>query len=496
MNACAPSLRRAPLAAALLAGLFALADATAGATADTGWMRLRADPARRLFPALPGPRGNAPHAPATIRPVTTCADDGPGSLRAAVADAASGDTIDLRALTCGTITLATGAIPVRVDSLTLDGPGRGALTIDGNDADRVFLHPRGGKLTLHAVTVQRGRDRASGFDLAGGGCIASAGYVVLDEATVRNCYAGGEGAYGGGLYAYALTMASSTLSGNIALGVHESAGTAAFGGGAFVYAMELVASTVSGNRAAHAINPGRESYDIGGALVTVLGGSVQGSTIDTNYSWGRAGGIVTFNDVSITNSTLSGNVAANDIAGALLLRWPAAAQIANSTITANRAAAGGGGIWLATSGSRLHSSIVAGNAAGDPALTDLHGDRSIAIGGDHNLIGHAGPSVTVPPGTLATDPRLGPLAANGGPTRTHALQADSPAIDAGSNPLALAFDQRGNGYPRVHGAAADIGAFEQQAVAVEARPVPAVSRWAAALMTGLLALFAVARKRM
>jgi hypothetical protein len=63
------------------------------------------------------------------------------------------------------------------------------------------------------------------------------------------------------------------------------------------------------------------------------------------------------------------------------------------------------------------------------------------------------------------DPRLGPLANNGGPTRTHALLAGSPAIDRGSNTGAPADDQRGfrrikdgNGDAR---AVADIGAFER-----------------------------------
>ena len=55
---------------------------------------------------------------------------------------------------------------------------------------------------------------------------------------------------------------------------------------------------------------------------------------------------------------------------------------------------------------------------------------------------------------------LGPLAYNGGTTRTHALLAGSPAIDAGSNPLGLTTDQRGAGFPRVVGGASDMGAYE------------------------------------
>src|SRR5207253_11277878 len=53
------------------------------------------------------------------------------------------------------------------------------------------------------------------------------------------------------------------------------------------------------------------------------------------------------------------------------------------------------------------------------------------------------------------------LTNNGGPTQTHALGAGSAAVDAGSNPAGLASDQRGTLFPRVQGAAADIGAFER-----------------------------------
>ena len=57
-----------------------------------------------------------------------------------------------------------------------------------------------------------------------------------------------------------------------------------------------------------------------------------------------------------------------------------------------------------------------------------------------------------------TDPKLGPLANNGGPTLTIALLPGSPAIDAGDDSSAPPTDQRG--FPRPAGPAADIGAFE------------------------------------
>jgi hypothetical protein len=55
---------------------------------------------------------------------------------------------------------------------------------------------------------------------------------------------------------------------------------------------------------------------------------------------------------------------------------------------------------------------------------------------------------------------LGPLANYGGPTQTIPISSASPARNAGSNPAGLTTDQRGPGFPRVEGPAADIGAFE------------------------------------
>src|SRR6201999_3463939 len=84
---------------------------------------------------------------------------------------------------------------------------------------------------------------------------------------------------------------------------------------------------------------------------------------------------------------------------------------------------------------------------------------------------------------FAADPKLGPLANNGGPTRTRALLPGSPAINAGDNDAASSFttDQRGPGFPRVIGPAVDIGSFEGQAAAAATTvPAPALSTWAMA----------------
>ncbi len=498
-----PGFRSAPLAAALLVALGAgaaapVAAATHAADAappDTSWIRLRIDAAHRLFPQLPGPRSEATARPTTLRPVANCNDEGPGSLRATVAAALDGDTVDLTALSCGRITLETGAIAMPVANLTLQGPGAGALAIDGNGLDRVFFHPFGGWLQLRGMTIEGGRVRATGFDVTGGGCIASAGYLVLEDALVRNCYAAGEGAYGGAVYAYYLGMTRSTLSGNVAHGVHENAGTAAFGGAAFVYSMNLVEGTVSGNLAHHTVQEGRTSYDIGGGLIAVRGGSISRSTIDSNRADGRGGGLATFGDVALSNSTVSGNTAAAAMGGGVFARRPATLEVGNSTISNNQAATAGGGLWLAATDAWLDSTLVYGNRAGSGS--DMEASYPLAIHGSANLVGSSGALVALPADTAAGDPRLGPLAWNGGATRTHALGAGSAAVDAGSNPDGLVSDQRGEGFPRQVGAAIDIGAYEQQAATglPAASPVPSLSAWLQLLLAALLGSASLARFR-
>lgn len=501
-----PTPRMRCLARALLATLATtplVASATQASSFAVDGARLRSDPVRRIFAdfatvARPAP---TPSAAAHVRAVLNCNDDGPGSLRAAVAEAVDGDVIDLADLACSRITLETGAIRVVPDQLSLLGPGAGRLAIDGNRLDRVLIHPGHGNLTIEGVDIENGRNRTTGFKVAGGGCIASAGYVTLADATVRNCYAGGEGAYGGAIYAYLLTLRNSTISGNLAYGIHETAGTAAFGGAAFVYAVDLLDSTVSGNRALHLDNPPLGNYDIGGGIVTVIGGRIEGTTVSGNTSGGRGGGIASFSDLEVINSTFSGNEATTTMGGAVFMRWPTALAASNSTFTANRAARGGG-IWLTAPGSRLESCIVHGNHA-DPGSfgdIDIQSGESFKLDGENNLVGTHPPLLGVAAGTLRDDPQLLPLAANGGPTATHALGPGSPAIDAGSNPFDLPHDQRGAPQARAYGPRADIGAYEWQPppATVAAYPVPLLRRGVLAILamlTASLGLVGLRRRR-
>jgi len=297
-------------------------------------------------------------------------------------------------------------------------------------------------------------------------------------------------------------MYTSTLSGAVALGQNPNTGTAAFGGGVYTAYVNIVDSTISGNRATHDLGTGQQSYDIGGGIFTNFGGSIRSSTIDNNYSHGFGGGVAAFNGViDIANSTVSGNTAKTSGGGGLDLRVFYGGTIRNSTITANTAPAGGGILLRGRPDQfELQSTLIGGNTAA--AGADVGSERPTTLVGSNNLIVIADANVTLPAATLHSAPLLLALSANGGPTRTHALASGSPAIDAGNNIAALATDQRGAGFPRVLGAAADIGAFEGVVAPVVTPaalpppvPAPATSGWALAVLGLALAWVGIRNRR-
>ena len=177
--ACA-RVRRRPLAACLSAALaFALVAPAPAATPAENLLHRPADGLSRLFDkvshraaAVQAARDDTRRPEGGIFvPVTSCADDGgTGTLRHVVLIASTGDTVDMRNLTCGTITLVTGAIGVDIDNLTILGPGASRLTIDANHASRVFHHGGAGTLQLTDVTVANGNYSPTTTPY-GGGCV-------------------------------------------------------------------------------------------------------------------------------------------------------------------------------------------------------------------------------------------------------------------------------------------------------------------------------------
>lgn len=119
------------------------------------------------------------------------------------------------------------------------------------------------------------------------------------------------------------------------------------------------------------------------------------------------------------------------------------------------------GVGLHVHGSTLdlESSIISNNTNDPgPSANELALDGSGIVIGANNVI--VSSNVALPPGTIASDPRLGPLRNNGGITLTRMPMPGSVVIDAGNNVQGALSDQRGLGYSRTVGAAADIGAVE------------------------------------
>lgn len=463
------------------------------------------------FPSLPAPRmlalmlaaplasvamAYAGDADAAVRTATNCNDSGSGSLRAMIAGAASGDTIDLRGLSCSRIVLTSGQIMIPQANLTLLGRSRYALTIDGNRNDRVFWHTGTGRLRIEHVSVAYGSRSMQGDPITGvdiGGCIRSEGDVELHRARVHHCSVymsgfldtgsagGGVGAaghvlvswsavfsnsatdrgFGGGVQGGSVTLYRSQVYNNAA---HEGAGVAAGAVGTDARGITATYSLIHGNRASGA----------GGGLYLWNGDFVLNkSTVSANETANTAGrsSIVGTGGIHvdgtgryvIVDSTISGNHGYTSSAAFL----DGEVSIYNSTIAFNvedefdefaTACTGAGA--LNADVLHLESTIVAKNTCLTGPGYDIGGSPGTStITGADNLIGRA--RIAVPPDTISADPLLAPLGANGGPTRTHLLLSGSPAIDRGSNLLDRAYDQRGPGFPRVRGASADIGATER-----------------------------------
>jgi len=375
----------------------------------------------------------------TTATVTTCDDDGPGSLRAAAATNAA--VIDMTALACSTITLTTGQLVVAGD-ITFNGPTSHALVIDANHNSRVLIHyGPGGTLTLDHVQLTNGSQTATQGDSGAGGCVLSIGNaVVLQNASIANCLATSSSvAYGGAIYAHDLTLNDSVVSGSIVNGTNVHAGGAWVNG-----KLVMNHSTI------------RDNVAVASTGVAIAGGAyvteetqLYASTISGNQA-DYEGGLVVLQNASINNSTISGNSA--PVVGGLSVNG--LLVLDNSTVAFNSPTSTFAGVYV-EGGVVAHSSIVSNNCYTGSRYCDVE-CKNCAIVGSKNLI--MGANVALPLDTIISDPLLAPLADNGGPTQTHALSAASPALEKGSNIHNYPFDQRGRA--RSAGTAPDIGAFE------------------------------------
>jgi hypothetical protein len=394
---------------------------------------------------------------ATVHPVTTCADapvlpvcNGieDGTLRKAYSCAQDNDVVDLSALQCSKITLSaplTGA----PSHISLYGPGKDKLTIDGAGKFRVLVHSgtTSGRLRVKDLTLTNGvyvNTYSPGFG-SGGGCIYSSANVELTRSTVSYCSASATHniAKGGAIHAMgAVSLVDSTVTGSTL----ESLASNSEGAGVWGYTVFTEYSTVSGNVAS------APSYTLGGGVfathdLTTIFSTISGNGADIGAGlWGSG--------VAILESTVSGNYG-KTVGGV----YAASALVRSSTIARNTGTSPGAAVGLYVLSTYLHlqSSIIANNTVG-AVESDIGSYYAATVVGANNLIMAHSSRTQVPGDTIALDPKLGPLQDNGGPTRTLALLPGSPAINRGNNAGVFDFDQRG--FDRIVGKSADIGAFE------------------------------------
>ncbi|HVQ40051.1 MAG TPA: choice-of-anchor Q domain-containing protein, partial [Pyrinomonadaceae bacterium] len=443
--------------------------------------------------------------------VTNDHDDGAGSLRAAIANAnatAGTDTIlfDITGAGPHTIQLAS-ALPALSDSVDITNTSGESVTVrrDTGGNYRVFTINSGQTVNINGLTISNGFTTNGGgiynsgtlnvtnsavsnsFSVSGGGIYNNGGTVTLTNSAVsnNNGSSGGGGIFNNGT----LNVTDSTVSGNSANGssggIYNLSGTvtltnSAFsnnsgGSGGGIYnndgTVTLTNCTVSGNSA---------TFGGGGGGISNIGTlNLTNSTVSGN-SAAAGGGIFNIGTLNLTNSTVSGNSAVQDGGG--IYTDGGNATLTGVTITNNRADSDnngggtGGGIYIQSGTPLLRSTIVAGNFKGPGSTADdinVNGGSSANGTSSYNLIGTGGAG-GLTHGTNnnqvgVADPRLGPLANNGGPTQTHHLLAGSPAIDKGDDFSASAMtDQRGLLRPfddpaiLNSGDGTDIGAYEVQ----------------------------------
>lgn len=412
--------------------------------------------------------------------VTGCTD---ADLRASLG---LGGTVTLG---CDGTFLLTNVIVIDKDT-TLDSSGHQA-TISGGDLFRVFQVNTNVSFTLLGMTISRGLS-------TNGGGIWSAGTLNATNCIFARNTARGLSAdpsvnlwvptagNGGAIYSLGSFSADRcSFLQNSAFGGRGSdssgiPGAAAAAGGA-IYSLGLTTITrsvfatnqVTGGQGGQG-NPGWAGGD------QAWPGSPGGAG---GNAWGAA--LFAGADAELIDCTFAGNTSTGGMCGpggpggyvwhdGFLITAPpgppgpggdswgalcgtnGVVQFIHCTIAENAGIAGtgiptgGARGALAAESSWLVNTILANNFP-------TNGSGGIADAG-HNLSSDASCGFTASGSRNSADPRLGPLADNGGPTLTMALLPGSPAIDAADPAAAPPTDQRGGSRPA--GAAPDIGAYE------------------------------------
>jgi predicted outer membrane repeat protein len=425
--------------------------------------------------------------PSTIT-VTSSADSGANTLRAALAAATSGQVIDFAA-NVRTIDLTSAGLTIATGLTVQNDLGTGPVTIDGGGEFTVFTINGSVTVALSGLTITDGN---SGF---GGGIDNSGGFLTVNNCSfLHNTATNGDG--GGGIFngLGSVTVSNCTFSQNSTTGVASQYGGGAilnnaflqvsgttfsqnstingYGGGGIANigsgTLAVSDSTFSGNSAMNGSGGGIEIPN------NKNGDTVSNSTFINNSATYNGGGIDAFETLMVTDCSFSANSSGND--GGAIAGEIGGLSVSDCTISGNRSGIGGsgGGINSISSTDILDGTIVAGNFNG-PSPSTTADDVAGSFTGIDNLIGTGGSGGLTngvngnQVGVSLASVGLAPPGDYGGPTQTFALLPGSLAIGRGQSEFE-GLDQRGA--PRPGNRPGDVGAFQDQGYTVNPTNTP------------------------
>lgn len=380
-------------------------------------------------------------------------------------------------------------------------------TVQGNGAG--IENAQGGVLTLTDSLVSGNHAIAStsqgafgggiaNFGIAGSSSLVTSQLTIVNSTILNNVADNSSGGLTINQQGAKVTVQGSTFSGNHAVG-NSLTGIASGGtggaigiGGSGASQLSLDTTVVTGNST---------SLFQGGGINALLSSSststvqvtIDRSTIDANTATTSSGGIAfggPGSTLTVTSSTISNNHANGGNGGGMAAGFsgsgsPGVVTMSNVTFSGNVASGGGGAIASSVTTSILNGTIVGNGASAGGAFNTATNTLSLK----NTIVGsNTAPTAANCQGAVIslggnidfgsscalagsgdrsnTEPRLGVLANNGGPTMTHLPQPGSLAIDLGSNSGCPATDQRGLGRPFDGNSdgttTCDIGAVEAQ----------------------------------
>ncbi len=373
----------------------------------------------------------------SIITVSSVADNGAGSLRAAIAQAQSGDTIQFAStLANKTITLTSGQLEISVGkNLIIDGAGASGLTISGNNASRIF-HLQSTSVNPTSLGIKN-LTLANGFTNEFGGAIRTEhqGKLTVENSQFKNNVANQGGGAVFGAYEGTVTVSGSKFDSNSATSANDERGGGAIatwggtrttvtgseftnnkginGGAVNNLAGELIIegskfinnSTTAGSYATGKDNPFLRGF--GGAVYSDRGSninsptgkiSISNSVFEGNKGRGEGGAAYLYSgnqdSVLIDSSTFKNNEVlalpngGNGGNGGAVVQMSNGANkgftVRNTTFANNIAASQGGGLWTQDAPTTITNSTFSGNKA---QATDYNGNGgAMALNGATNII--------------------------------------------------------------------------------------------------------------